>query len=77
MLQLTQKLKDGAMEALEVHEPLLGQGMILVRNHYSLDSTGSESSTVLGVQKSLIGKIQGRPRQAKQALNALVGYVCV
>ena len=41
MKQLVQKLKDGDMEILEVSEPLLGQGMILVRSHYSLISAGT------------------------------------
>ena len=34
MKQLTQKLKDGAMEVLEVPPPLLERGMVLVKNHY-------------------------------------------
>lgn len=72
MKQLTQKLKDGAMEVLEVPEPVLGQGMILVRNHYSLISAGTESSTVSAARKSLIGKIQERPQQAKQVLDMLL-----
>jgi hypothetical protein len=33
MKQLTQKLKDGEMEALEAPSPVLGNGMVLVRNH--------------------------------------------
>ena len=72
MKQLVQKLKDGAMEILEVPEPLLGQGMILVRSHYSLISAGTESSTVSAARKSLIGKIQERPQQAKQVLDVLL-----
>jgi hypothetical protein len=69
---LAQKLKDGAMEVLEVPEPVLGQGMILVRNHYSLISAGTESSTVSAARKGLLGKIQERPRQAKQVLDVLL-----
>jgi predicted dehydrogenase/threonine dehydrogenase-like Zn-dependent dehydrogenase len=72
MKQLAQKLRDGAMEVLEVPEPLLGQGMILVRSHYSLISAGTESSTVSTARKGLIGKIQERPQQAKQVLDVLL-----
>lgn len=72
MNQLTQKLRDGAMEVLEVPTPVLGQGMILVRNHYSLISAGTESSTVNAARKSLIGKAKERPQQVKQVLDVLV-----
>ena len=72
MKQLVQKLKDGAMEVLEVPEPVLGHGMILVRSCYSLISAGTESSTVSAARKSLIGKIQERPHQAKQVLDVLL-----
>lgn len=72
MNQLTQKLKDGAMQVIEVPTPVLGQGMILVRNHYSLISAGTESSTVNAARKSLIGKAKERPQQVKQVLDVLV-----
>ncbi|MEZ5067228.1 MAG: hypothetical protein R2847_01465 [Bacteroidia bacterium] len=36
MEQLTQNLKDGKMQLLEVPFPVLSSGQVLVRNHYSL-----------------------------------------
>jgi len=36
MKQLTQKLKDGIMQVLEVPSPVLKPGMVLVRNRFSL-----------------------------------------
>jgi len=36
MKQLTQKLKDGSMQVQDVPEPMLGPGMVLVRNRFSL-----------------------------------------
>ncbi len=56
MLQLTQKLKNGEMLVQEVPMPSLGKGMVLVKNHYSLISAGTEGSTVNAARKSLIGK---------------------
>ena len=46
MNQLTQQLKSGRMEILEVPFPSLGKGQVLVRNYYSVISAGTEGSTV-------------------------------
>jgi len=69
MQQLTQKLNNGEMLVQEVPAPQLGKGMILVKNHYSLISAGTESSTVKAARKSLIGKAKERPQQVKQVLD--------
>jgi predicted dehydrogenase/threonine dehydrogenase-like Zn-dependent dehydrogenase len=71
MLQLTQKLNNGEMLIQEVPNPVLGKGMILVRNHYSLISAGTEGSTVLTARKSLIGKAKERPQELKRVLEVL------
>jgi len=42
MKQLTQKLKDGAMQVIEGPMPVVGKGMLLVRNHFSLISAGTD-----------------------------------
>jgi predicted dehydrogenase/threonine dehydrogenase-like Zn-dependent dehydrogenase len=71
MKQLTHKLKDGSLKVLEVPPPVLGPGMVLVKNHFSLISAGTEGSTVKAAQKSLAGKAKERPQQVKQALDVL------
>ena len=71
MQQLAQKLKDGNMKIIEVPWPSLSSGMILIRNHYSLISAGTEGSTVKTARKSLIGKAKERPQQVKQVLDVL------
>jgi len=45
--------------------------MILVKNHYSLISAGTEASTVKTARKGLIGKAKERPQQVKQVLDVL------
>jgi polar amino acid transport system substrate-binding protein len=45
--------------------------MILVRNHFSLISAGTEGSTVQTARKSLLGKAKERPQQVKQVLDVL------
>lgn len=71
MKQLVQKLKDGSMGVTDVAVPVLGAGKILVRNHFSLISAGTEGSTVGTARKSLIGKAKERPQQVKQVIDTL------
>lgn len=65
---LAQKLFDGKMAVEEVPVPLLNPGMILVRNHYSLVSPGTEGTTVKSARKSLLAKAKERPKEAKAVL---------
>jgi predicted dehydrogenase/threonine dehydrogenase-like Zn-dependent dehydrogenase len=71
MQQLTQKLSNGEMTVQEMPAPVLGKGMMLVKNHYSLISAGTEGSTASTARKSLIGKAKERPQQVKQVLEVL------
>ncbi|MBO4511975.1 MAG: zinc-binding alcohol dehydrogenase, partial [Victivallales bacterium] len=69
MLQLTQKLKDGSMLVQELPPPQLAPGMLLVRNHYSLISAGTEGSTAKAARQSLWGKMKSRPDQVRQVID--------
>ena len=71
MEQLTQKLKNGEMVVQDLPVPQLSSGMIMVRNHFSLISAGTEGSTVKAARQSLIGKAKARPEQVKQVLQVL------
>lgn len=71
MEQLTQKLGSGEMVIQELPMPQISSGMVLVKNHYSLISAGTEGSTVKAARKSLIGKAKERPQQVKQVLETL------
>jgi len=71
MKQLAQKLKNGRIQVIEVPLPVLGQGKVLVRNHYSLISSGTEGSSVTAARKNLIGKAKERPQQVKQVIDVL------
>lgn len=71
MQQLTQKLSNGEMTVQEMPAPVLGKGMVLVKNHFSLISAGTEGSTASTARKSLIGKAKERPQQVKQVLEVL------
>ncbi|MDT0559378.1 bi-domain-containing oxidoreductase [Ichthyenterobacterium sp. W332] len=71
MQQLTQKLGSGDMVIQEIPYPQVSKGMIVVKNHYSIISAGTEGSTVQAARKSLIGKAKERPQQVKQVLDTL------
>ncbi len=71
MKQLTQKLKDGSMDILDVAVPIVGKGMVLIQNHFSLISAGTEGGTASTARKSLIGKAKERPQQVKQVIDTL------
>ena len=71
MQQLTQKLGSGEMVVQELPLPQLGEGMVMVKNHYSLISAGTEGSTVKAARKSLIGKAKEKPQQVKQVIDTL------
>jgi len=51
--------------------PVVSAGMVLVRNHYSLISAGTEGSTVRTARKGLVGKGKERPQQVKQVIDVL------
>lgn len=71
MKQLTQKLKSGEMQVLEVPVPHLRSGTVLVRNLFSVVSSGTEGSTVQAARKGYIGKAKERPEQVKLVIQSL------
>lgn len=71
MKQLAQKLKNGSMQILEVPVPAVIDGWVLVQNHYSLISAGTEGSTVKTARKGYIGKAKERPQQFRQVIDTL------
>jgi len=71
MKQLTQKLKDGDTKVVEVPFPQCGPRMVLVRNHFSVISAGTEGATANSARKSLLAKAKERPQQVRQVLEVL------
>lgn len=65
MKQLTQQLKSGKMEILEVPFPVLNRGHIMVRNHFSVISAGTEGKTVTDARKGYIAKAKSRQKELK------------
>ena len=70
MEQLTQNLKDGFMQVLEVPFPALSSGCVLVRNHYSLISAGTEGKTVKDARLGLFAKARARKDEVRKVIDA-------
>lgn len=68
MEQLTQNLKDGFMQLLEVPYPALGPGQVLVRNHYSMVSAGTEGKTVRDARAGYLAKARARKEEVRKVI---------
>jgi predicted dehydrogenase/threonine dehydrogenase-like Zn-dependent dehydrogenase len=71
MKQVLQDFKTGELSVGDVDAPVLQPGFVLVRNHFSLISAGTERATVTTGQASLIGKARQRPDLVKQVMDTL------
>lgn len=68
MKQVIQNFKTGKLYVDELPMPGLSKGMVLVENHFSLISAGTERSTVKVAQANLLGKAKQRPELVAQVL---------
>jgi len=71
MKQVIQDFKTGDLSVDDVPIPSISSGFVLVRNHFSLISAGTERSTVSTAKASLLGKARQRPDLVKQVLETL------
>ncbi|HUF10941.1 MAG TPA: bi-domain-containing oxidoreductase [Rhodothermales bacterium] len=71
MKQLTQQLKSGHMELLEAPFPALDAQTVLVRNHYSVISAGTEGKSVRDARRGYLSKARTRQKEVKQVFQAV------
>jgi len=71
MQQLTQQLKSGKMEIIEVPFPAPAKGQLLIRNHFSVISAGTEGKTVTDARKGYIAKAKSRQKEVKQVMEMI------
>jgi predicted dehydrogenase/threonine dehydrogenase-like Zn-dependent dehydrogenase len=69
--QVRHYLRNGALDIGEVPLPAVGSREVLVRNHYSFVSMGTEKMKVSQARMSLAVKAKERPDQVKLVLNTL------
>jgi threonine dehydrogenase-like Zn-dependent dehydrogenase/predicted dehydrogenase len=65
MKQLGRRLRDGKTYLLDVSDPVVDQGEVLVRNLYSCISQGTEGATQSLAKKSLLGKALVKKEEVK------------
>jgi polar amino acid transport system substrate-binding protein len=70
MQQLTQHLRNGDMQLLEVPFPALSSGCILVRNHFSLISAGTEGKSVKDARLGYVAKARARKEEVGKVMKA-------
>jgi len=68
MKQITQNYRTGELKIEDVPRPVLRLGGVLVQNHFSLISAGTERTKIEMAQKSLFEKARSRPDQVKKVL---------
>ena len=71
MQQLTQKLGSGDMVIQEVPYPQIGKRMVIVKNHYSIISAGTEGYMVTEARKGYIAKARSRQKEVKQVIESI------
>jgi predicted dehydrogenase/threonine dehydrogenase-like Zn-dependent dehydrogenase len=71
MKQVVQSPRTGKLELAEVPAPACGAGQVLVRNHFSVVSPGTERQALDFARRTLLGKARGRPDLVKQVLRKL------
>lgn len=71
MHQLTQQLKSGDMQILEVPFPIMGPGQVLVRNHFSVISAGTEGKNVSDARKGYIAKAKSRQKEVRTVIESI------
>ena len=71
MKQILQSARSGELELVEVPAPAPVVGQVLVANHYSVVSPGTEKMALDFARKSLVAKARSRPDLVKQVLHKL------
>ena len=71
MKQILQNFKTGKIELADIPMPAVKPGFVLVKNHYSLISPGTERAVIELAKKNLISKAKARPDELKKAFNKI------
>ena len=71
MKQVSQEMKKGTMHVEDVPEPALKGGGVVVRNEYSLISSGTERSSVQKRKESMLSKVRSNPEMVKLVIQQM------
>ena len=68
MKQILQNARSGDLQLAEVPPPALGPGQLLIQNHYSVVSPGTDKLAMSFARKSLLAKARSRPDLVDQVI---------
>ena len=68
MKQILQNARSGDLQLADVPAPALGSGQVLVQNHYSVVSPGTDKLAMSFARKSLVAKARSRPDLVEQVV---------
>ena len=71
MQQVTQNMRNGKLSVVELPDPIVRPGHVLIANSASIISAGTEKMTMELAKKSLIGKARERPDQVRRVVQKL------
>ena len=69
MKQILQSARSGDLEIVEVPDPQPLRGQVLVRNHFSVMSPGTERDSMAFARSSLLSKARSRPDLVRQVVS--------
>lgn len=71
MKQILQSARSGELRLADVPPPALGRGQVLVQNHFSVVSPGTDKLAMSFARKSLLAKARSRPDLVDQVVRKL------
>ena len=71
MKQILQSARSGKLELVELPVPAATAGQVLVRNHFSVMSPGTDKLSMSFAAKSILGKARVRPDLVSQVMRKL------
>jgi predicted dehydrogenase/NADPH:quinone reductase-like Zn-dependent oxidoreductase len=71
MRQVIQNIRNGKLSVVEVPDPMVRAGHVLIANAFSVISAGTEKMVIDLAKKSLLGKAKERPDQVHRILEKL------
>jgi predicted dehydrogenase/threonine dehydrogenase-like Zn-dependent dehydrogenase len=71
MKQILQNARSGELELADVPAPMPTRGQVLVQNHYSVMSPGTDKMAMEFARKSMLAKARSRPDLVRQVMRKL------
>ena len=71
MQQVTQNIRNGKLDVVELPDPMVRSGQVLIANSASVISAGTEKLVLELAKKSLIGKARERPDHVRRVLEKM------